>query len=474
LYRSFGEILHMSLEEQNILLKEENILFLDIISKFEKHIAEQDKRIVELDNRIIELEDLLVKAKIIKDSSNSSKPPSSDISSPKRNQSLREKSEKPTGGQLGHKGTTLLQSENPDETIELNPTHCSKCGINLEDLESHFEDKRQEFDIPQVRVIVKEYRRNSKKCPRCGHRQETEYPNGITNNVQYGPNIEASVSYLSIYQYLPYLRLKEFMKHFFNIGISEGTIYNVLKRMSAKAQPIYDKIKETISQSNQVGSDETSVKIKGKKFWIWVWQTTKSTYITVSESRGTKAIEKEFPAGLEKAILNTDRWAAQLKTKAAGHQFCISHLLRELNFIEETEKIDWAERVKILLKKGLELKKQQSEYSEKNPLAVKLEQEFNILLQENIPKESYRKTYTFQKSLIKHRDSIFTFLYNKDTPPDNNGSERAIRNVKVKQKISGQFKTGEKIFCVLRSVIDTCKKTNLDIMQAMKSIALSY
>lgn len=447
----------MTLKEQVKLLLEENRILREIIAK--------------LENRISELEELLCEAKIHKDSSNSSKPPSADISIPKRNQSLREQSGRLTGGQPGHQGTTLQMSDSPDETIELNPDYCSKCGCNLEKEESHFEAKRQEFEIPPIQVIVKEYRRNSKECPRCGHHQEIEFPAGINNNVQYGSNVESLVTYLSVYQYLPFKRLKDCMKHFFKSDISEGTIDNILRRMSAKAQPIYAQIKETILQSNQVGSDETSVKINGKKNWIWVWQTALSTYITVSESRGTKAIENIFPDGFKKGILNSDRWAAQLKTKSAGHQLCTSHLLRDLNFIEEVDKIDWSKRLKELLKKGLELKKRQLEYSKNNPLVMQLEQGLDILLKEKIPKDSYSKTHIFQKSLIKLRDNIFTFLYNKETAPDNNASERAIRNVKVKQKISGQFKSGQNIFCALRSVIDTCLKRDVDVMYALSSIA---
>jgi len=116
-----------------------------------------------------------------------------------------------------------------------------------------------------------------------------------------------------------------------------------------------------------------------------------STYITASASRGTKAIESEFPNGLEKAILTTDRWAAQLKTESAGHQLCIAHLLRDLNFIEEVDKIDWSTRLKELLKKGLDLKKQQLEYSRSNPVVLQLEQDLDVLLQEEIPKHHTKK-----------------------------------------------------------------------------------
>jgi transposase len=450
----------MTLEEQVKFLLEENAFLKKTIQILEKRIAD--------------LEDIIRKSQVYKNSSNSSKPPSTDISSPKRNQSLRESSGNKPGGQLGHKGTTLQMSSTPDEIIELNPTCCENCGCSLENEVSYLEVKRQEIDIPPIQAIIKEYRRNSKNCPGCGHHQEIEFPKHIINNIQYGPNIESLVSYLSVYQYLPFRRLKELVNHLFNLGISEGTIDNLLRRMSKKALPVYEQIKESISLSKQVGSDETSAKVNGEKQWIWVWQSVRSTFLTASESRGSKTIDSIFPDGLINSILNTDRWAAQLKTKTAGHQLCISHLQRDLNFIEEVDNIDWAKRFKVLLKKALELKKQLSEYSHSHPATMELEQRVDILLQENIPKNTYHKTYSFQKSLIKHRDSILTFLYNKDTPADNNGSERAIRNVKVKQKISGQFKTGQNRFCVLRSIIDTCKKRNIDIMVGLNYIAHSY
>ena len=139
--------------------------------------------------------------------------------------------------------------------------------------------------------------------------------------------------------------------------------------------------------------------------------------------------------------------------------------------MEQLERNDWTKRLKELFKKALKLKEKQAEYIRGDTVPLQLEQELDFLLEESIPKDVNSKTLALQKSLIKHRNSIFTFLYNKDTPADNNASERAIRNVKVKQKISGQFKKGQQKFCVLRSVIDTCKKRNVDVMNALSAIA---
>jgi transposase len=467
----------MTLEEQILILIAENKKLKEInkelesnIIKQEKIISQQNKRIEEQDKRITELERLLHKAMLFKDSSNSSKPPSTDISTPKRNQSLREKSGKKSGGQIGHKGTTLEMSANPDEIIKLVPEYCNNCGSSLSNAVEEFQSKRQVVDIPPVHPIITEYQKYRKCCPHCGNHQETDFPAGVTNHIQYGSNVEAAIAYFSVYQIVPYHRLKECLKHYFNLDISEGSIYNILFRIASKAIPVYNHIKEKVLESNHIGSDETSVKVGGDKWWIWVWQTSKYTYISSSKSRGSKTIEAEFPNGLPNTILSSDRWAAQIKTPALEHQFCIAHLLRDLKYLEQLEKNEWSIKMKQVLKDALELKLKRSHYSKSDEEVIQIEQRFDILLQENIPKETQPKSLTLQKKFIKHRNSIFVFLYNADTPPDNNGSERAIRNVKVKQKVSGQFKTGQQIFCILRSVIDTCIKQSIDVLDALTEI----
>ncbi|MGK0365454.1 MAG: transposase [Saprospiraceae bacterium] len=166
--------------------------------------------------------------------------------------------------------------------------------------------------------------------------------------------------------------------------------------------------------------------------------------------------------------------AAQLKITSKGKQICLPHLFRDLNYLLDTEKTDWAQQFKDLLKKASALNKVclaenlpcfSGEFEVQN-----LEDKLNKLLAFTLFKEQYPLTLTFQKQMLKNRNYIFTFLYNLDVPPDNNASERAVRNVKVKQKISGQFKSGQDTFCVLRSVIDTLIKRELNVLNKLKII----
>lgn len=405
-----------------------------------------------------------------KNSNNSSIPPSKDENRPVR-KSLREKSGRKPGGQKSHNGTTLQMIDNPDKTEMLVSDYCQSCGNDLRHIETRFVSKRQVVDLPEIRPTYTEYQCFSRKCT-CGHEQIADYPSHVTNHIQYGSTVEAAVGYYSVYQYLPYKRMSELFLHVYNLPISEGTIGNMLKRLGERVLPIYDSIQDAVAKSKTaVGGDETGAKVNGKKFWAWIWQTVMFSYIVVSESRGKKVIDLVFPGGFANAVLVSDRWRSHINTYARGHQLCFAHLLRELNYLIELEATAWAASIKTLFKRAIELKRKIPEYSKDDYRTLEIETSFNKLLKETLNKDKTPKTLTFQKSLRDNRDSLFTFLYNKDVPPDNNGSERGVRNFKVKLKISGQFKTGHNAFAKIRSVIDTCKKNDISVLHALKLVA---
>lgn len=185
-------------------------------------------------------------------------------------------------------------------------------------------------------------------------------------------------------------------------------------------------------------------------------------------------VEETFPNGLPQATIGSDRWAAQLKTDSKAKQLCLGHLQRDLIFLEESEQSSWATHCKALLQDALKLDKLAQErgkaYRPTEEQAYQLEYRLNRLLVRYINPAQYSNTIIFQNSLLKYRDCLLVFLYDLEVPPDNNASERAIRNVKVKQKVSGQFKTGQNAFCTLRSVIDTLKKRDLNIFECLSQI----
>jgi hypothetical protein len=428
------------------------------------------EQIIVLTRKVEELTQALEHYQHPKNSSNSSIPPSKDENRPKRNQSLREKSERKSGGQPGHKGTTLKMVEVPDKIEKLIPDYCNVCGKDLREIEARFDSKRQVVELPPITPIYIEYQSFVRTCS-CGHHQIGSYPTQITNHIQYGASVEALVAYFSVYQYLPFKRMTELFSGIFNMPISQGSIDNILQRMGNKSLPIYNAIQKAIALSKSVGGDESGLKVLAEKFWAWIWQNISYTFISISKNRGKQTVQKLFPDGFINAVLNSDRWRTHLSTSARGHQLCFTHLLRDLNYLIELESTQWAEKTKHLFKKALELKRLNPQYDRLDPLAIDIETEMDKLLSEQLICKKTPKTVIFQNSMNDNRNYLFPFLYDKDIPPDNNGSERGIRNIKVKMKISGQFKSGQDSFAILRSLIDTCIKKDLPVLATLQQIA---
>ena len=410
-----------------------------------------------------------------KNSNNSHTPPSKDENRPRKNQSLREPTDRKAGGQPGHQGTTLECRSQVDETIKHSPDKCGGCGHHLGNHPEELVSTRQLIDIPTIVLKCIEHQVFKKQCS-CGHTTVSDFPRHVANPVQYGPNVESLVGYLHARQYLPYGRTKEFLNDVMGLPISTGGIHNILQRMAQKALPMYNAIKEKTEQATCVGADETGININGKNHWAWTWQNDKLTYIVCAASRGFKTIEATFEKGLPNATLIHDRWPCHFQMHAKAHQICTAHLLRDLNYINELyeDKCKWATAFKALLQEAIVLKKQLTTAGYYYP-NIKRQSLFERLDQWLLYPidEQYKKSKKLQKKLLAKRDCILYFLLQSDVLPDNNGSERAIRNIKVKQKISGQFKTLESanLFAILRSVIDTTIKNGQNVLNALKLIA---
>jgi transposase len=430
------------------------------------------QRIGFLEDRVVQLEKELAKYRTPKNSSNSSIPPSKDENRPKKTQSLREESVKKSGGQPGHEGHTLEMRAVPDVITDHIPGFCSCCGEDLSPIGAELSSKRQVIDLPVIRPVCTEHRSYYKVC-RCGTKNKAAYPDHVNAPVQYGSGVETMVNYLHGRQYLPYQRLKELLKDCFHIDLSQGSIDNIIRRFAQKALPMYQRLKDAVSTSAVIGCDETGAKVDGNKHWVWTYQTEVHTVLAMSESRGLKAITHHFESGFGKAVLCHDAWRTYFHYSENLHQLCCAHLLRELNYVVERHPSTWAEQIRSLIREAIALKKKlgESASAEQKQSIRDIEDRMDRLLE--IPLEpTHKEAVTFQNRLRKYRYSLLTFLHYHKVPPDNNASERAVRNIKVKQKISGQFKSrqGADDFCVIRSIIDTLIKRSQNVLENLALI----
>jgi len=430
-----------------------------------------------LSEALLLIERLRIEIELLKNgrkSDTSSTPSSQDYTRSNKFNS-RKKSGKKSGGQKGHKGNSLKMIKTPDEIQKYIPKYCKQCGEAFND-DSVFElhRRKQEVVIPPIHPKYIEHQSFRCTCSKCGAKTTSELPKHLKANIQYGENIQSLIAYLSVYQYMPSNRIKSYLKDIMNIPISEGTIYNIIESMSKKAMPVYKIIKEKMATSKVVGGDETGIKIDGKKAWFWVFQNQFYTFIKVAYSRGYQSIAETFSNGFPASIYVSDSLAAQLKTKTLSKQLCLAHLMRELKNFEKTFDSVWASKLKQLFKEAILYKQQMKidDYEGVNPKVIEFENRLSELL--NIDySDKHQKLKAFIKRLMKNRDSILTFLYHLEVPPDNNGSERAIRNAKVKMKISNQFKSFEfaNHYAVIRSVIDTTIKNSQNVFEALTCLA---
>ena len=426
-----------------------------------------------LEAKVAVLEEELAFYRKRKNSNNSHIPPSKDENRPARNQSLRQSSGKKPGGQPGHEGKTLEMSTEVDKVIQHIPEYCHCCGKDLSGSEEVLSEKRQVIDIPPIKTERTEHQVFSKTCS-CGHVTQSPFPNEVKSSVQYGSNIEALIAYMHTRHYLPFTRMKEFFSDVMGLPVSEGGICHILQRFAQKSLPVYEQIKERIKNAVFLGTDETGVKVDGKTHWFWTWQNNQLTFIVHSDNRGFATIDATFEKGLPNTILQHDRWASHFQCLAKHHQICMAHILRELNYIHDLYECNWSEKFKTVITEAIQLKNEltQTDYRYENTERETLEKNLDCLLHTALPTH-HQKAIVLQKKLRKIQDCILYFLYHPKVPPDNNGSERAIRNIKVKQKISGQFKSikGAECFAIIRSIIDTTIKSGQNILEALSLIA---
>jgi transposase len=451
----------------------ELLLRLDVLEKKVLRLDALEKTVTSLLAENTHLKERLLKYEHPKTSTNSSLPPSKDENRAKPNQSLRKASGKNVGGQLGREGKTLMMSTTPDHIIKLVPTFCKNCRSSLVHSFETKEQSRQIIDIPPITAIYTQYVTYSKVC-NCGCKNVADFPQGINAPVSYGENITALVAYFHTRQFLPFARMKEMFSDTFGVSLSEGGIHYLLEKFAQKTVPIYEIIKERVAQSEVIGTDETGININGNKHWFWTWQTPKATFITHSDNRGSATIDSTFPKGFGNSTLVHDGWKAQLKTVALHHQTCIPHLQRHLNYLEQLYPDNkWVEQFKKNLYYAVLVKEkyifESNKYAEQRTVVSKQLDE----LLNNPPDKTQKELNTFYKRMCKEKMHLFTFLNIKEVPSDNNASERAIRNIKVKQKISGQFKIAKAAqnFAMIRSVIDTAIKNGQNVLNALRIIA---
>jgi len=432
-------------------------------------IKDRDQTIGELSQAIEALKKEVEELKhpVPKDSTNSSIPTSKELIP--RTRSQRQKSGKKPGGQPGHQGHRRQRNADPDKIVRIEASHCESCGASLCEVEGTVGQMAQEVDIPPIVPVTIEYQQIIKVCG-CGHCNCPALP--IEAEVTIGPQMAALITYFNVEHSLPYGRLTQITEDVLGFGISEGTVANKLKHMHRLASQLICQIKAHVIASAWTGSDETGTHVGGKTFWQWVWQSALASYYVVDKRRGYAVVKEHFTEEYQGVLIH-DCWSAQNNTPAGAHQLCHAHLVRNLQYAVDKERSVFAYLVQRLLLKSQRAREaiwQEGVTAERRQAIIgSYQDELKKVLAMALIKPEERR---LQKRLIKHQDWIFTFMSYRSVPPDNNSSERAIKAIKLKDKVSGGFRSesGASRFAGLLSLTQTLRKQHLPILDSLKMV----
>ena len=443
-----------------------------LLAQEARHVAEM----ASMQARIAELE-----RRLGLNSSNSGKPPSSDgLRKPVRVSSLREPSGKKTGGQKGHPGETLCGTETPDAIIDHYPSACARCGAPLTEAMATGHAARQVFDLPEPQpLVVTEHRGHDCRCAACGAQTRAGFPDWATAPVQYGKRIGAFVLYLLHYQLLPEKRLATLMADLFGVPLATATIARISRGCAERVQNFAMAVRDQVAAAPVKHLDETGFRIGGKTQWLHIACTTLLTFYRVSAKRGSLLANV---AG----IVVHDHWHPYYTLKNVLHALCNAHHLRELKALVEIEKEDWARRMQRLLRRACHAVNLASAHGVrlKPELIALIERCYDAIVADGMAfhaaqpalakarprgRPPRRVGHNLLLRLSTRKPDVLRFLTDPMVPFTNNLAERDGRMMKLRQKISGGFRSeqGAEDFAIIRSVLSTARKQGWAMLQTL-------
>ena len=429
------------LREENVLLKQEVTTLKERLSKYENP----------------------------KNSNNSSISPWQDPF--RKTKSMRVKTNLNPGGQKGHKGKRLKMVQEPDAIIIYDVAHCCGCGTTLEKTGTHYK-ARQVFDLPTISMQVTEHRVMEKTCSHCGRENKGVFPEGLVQQAQYGDNLKALCVYLQNYQMLPFQRCSEFIFDLTGHQVATGSLANFQQKCVDSLEDYQQEISKQLLKSPLLHADETGIRLNGKNSWMHVVSNKTISFFTHHQKRGKEAMNQMGILPHYNGTLVHDRFSSYFSYHYK-HSLCNAHILRDLVYVEETFRADWAKEIRKLLVRAKDKKKQETHLTSSYYSSV-----FNKYTQIIRPvikryDKRYKKTdeQRLAFALEKHKYLFLKFIKQAEVPFDNNQAERDLRMIKVKQKVSGCFRseTHAQYFAQIRGYIATVKKNNLRVLENLKN-----
>lgn len=431
-----------------------------------------------------------------RDSNNSSKPPSSDTLTQRAAQAARregwkkEKGTRKAGKQPGAPGRHLAQVDDPDVIVRRRPDACSTCGASLEDAPVEKEERRQVFDLPELKVSVTEWAVEHRRCSCCQTLCAGEFPAEAAAPACWGPNVRTFACYLLAYQHVPIARTAELLEEALGAPVSTGWLAALLPEAQARLEEsgFSEELRARVRAAEVIGADETKARVSGVANWLHTASTPRLTLIECHERRGTVAMDAMGIFPEFKGVAVHDRYAPYF-TYPCDHACCAAHLLRDLKGVGEIPgQREWTDAMAALM---LEAEKKANQARERGSrrvgavvrtrISARYDEIVNQAIRANpdplllgrvkrTPLEADSNNLAL--AFLNRKEQILRFLNDLRVPFTNNQSERDLRMAKLQQKISGCFRTlkGARAFCAVRSYVGTSRKHGVTAFEALTKL----
>lgn len=441
-------------------------------------------RVRELEDRLrisreeaqkLQQENQELRGRLAQNSQNSHRPPSSDPPHKPRPKSLRGKSARKPGGQPGHSGRTLEKLKEP-EHIQIHPLCiCPSCRGRAIGAEPAIDyEARQVFDLPEKLLEVTEHRAEVKCCPECGETVKADFPEGVKAPAQYGPRFQALMVYFNQAQLIPNERLSQISEDIFGQPLSPGTVVTATVRLYYELEDFEASLVRLIPQAAVVHADETGMRVGTEAYWLHVASTAGLTFYGVHAKRGKEATQSFGILGACRQWLIHDFYGTYFGYENCLHAICNEHLLRELQFLWEVQHQNWAKELSDFLLRVYRRRKAHGEFNQRQ--FRRAHKQYLAIVAEgrrhHPPREGAQSKAANLLDRLEDFDlSVLAFLSDERVPFTNNLGERDLRMMKVRQKISGCFRTlkGAQTFCRIRSYISTCRKQGLNVWEGLQT-----
>jgi transposase len=462
---------------------------VDRISALEQRLLSALQRIAELEVKLLALaeENADLRRRLAKTSDNSSQPPSSDglKKKPRVAGSLRGKSCKKSGGQVGHRGDTLRQTLTPDVIERHEAERCGACQSALTAAMARGVERRQVFDLPQPRLLVTEHQARIYCCAQCRAMTTADFPEGVNAHVQYGPRLRAAAIYYNVQQLIPEDRVCQTLRDLHGAAsLCAASVTNWVNGAARTLGGVVTHILARLTDGGVRHLDETGFRVAGKLHWLHSVSNLAFTHYRLSARRG------DVPVSLSGGTIVHDHFKPYYAhmTAVDAHALCGAHHLRELKAVEEIDREPWARAMSRLLNTANRLTHEARDRGETTlpePVRRKLIAKYKAIIAKGLafhkrqppltrnPGAQGRKARRPGNNLLLRlrdfQDDVLRFIADLAVPFTNNQAEQDLRMMKVRMKISGSFRTfeGAQTFADIRSVISTARKHGLNILDTL-------